>query len=303
MGAITQAIRPNATIGSILGGALIGGLAGMVGAGVGNIVAGGTFFGSQVASTVGFWAGAASGAAGGFTGGFVGSAGNAWLNGASFGDGLVTGLKGGAISGISGGLTNGVISGIRASNHGGSFFSGEGATFDYIAPISSSSDEQVVVGKEMEYSNEYARGFSDRNFGEIKGLNKLIADGSVPDNSYLIKGDRIYKCGYEVKGSTKLVGINKWDVYLYKVAFTSKQQLYLTMGHEYMHIAHGLAGITRAPFRAHYGIKRWEYLQAKQWNFEPMRFYNEWMEYYKYFDPSFHHENFGFGIIKYLPKL
>ena len=65
---------------------------------------------------------------GGFAGGFVGGAGNAWLGGASFGDGLVGGLKADGIGGVTGGLINGISSGFRAVKEGKNFWSGVDST-------------------------------------------------------------------------------------------------------------------------------------------------------------------------------
>src|SRR5690606_30512601 len=142
--------------------------------------------------TMGFWGGAASGAAGGFAGGFVGGTGTSWMNGANFGDGLGSGLKTGTIGGVSGGFVNGISSGITSVKHGGKFFSGKGATFNYISSDLQTGD--VQVGEGMEYTSEYAENFSNRNFGEVKGV-KLIADGSVAEGNFTIVGDRVYTLG------------------------------------------------------------------------------------------------------------
>lgn len=54
--------------------------------------------------------------------GFVGGAGNAWMNGASFGNGLMAGLQGGIAGGITGGLIGGVTGGIKAHKMGLGFW-------------------------------------------------------------------------------------------------------------------------------------------------------------------------------------
>lgn len=57
-----------------------------------------------------------------------------------------------------------------------------------------------------------------------------------------------------------------YDVYLAGSAFGSKEQLYLTMGHEYMHIGYSLAGLKNYS-QQHAAIYNWEYTQAKVFNF------------------------------------
>ena len=66
---------------------------------------------ASLAGTV-FWE---VGAAGGAMGGFVGGAGNAWLGGASFGQGLKAGGIAGGIGGAAGGLLGGLARGIDAA--------------------------------------------------------------------------------------------------------------------------------------------------------------------------------------------
>ncbi|MGS2741650.1 RHS repeat-associated core domain-containing protein [Sinomicrobium sp. M5D2P17] len=95
IGAVTQAIKPGANFGKILGGALIGAAAGAIGAGVGNIVSGGGFFASKVAVTIG------GAALGGAAGGVV----NAGLSATFFGGNIGKGILQGGLTGfISGGL-------------------------------------------------------------------------------------------------------------------------------------------------------------------------------------------------------
>ncbi|WP_423128613.1 RHS repeat domain-containing protein [Gaoshiqia sp. Z1-71] len=89
-----------------LGAAAIGGLAGAAGYGA---------F-AQFGGTVSFLSGAASGGAGGF----VGGAGNAWLDGAGFGQGLLSGIVGG----VSGAAIGGIASGVSASLKGNNFWNG-----------------------------------------------------------------------------------------------------------------------------------------------------------------------------------
>jgi hypothetical protein len=74
----------------------------------------------------------------------------------------------------------------------------------------------------------------------------------------------------------------------------------LKVNEEY--IAHGIAGLKGKPFSQHAEIRRWEYLQAKQWNFKVSTFKDIWLDIQGYYTPKYNHSNFGFKIIKHLPK-
>ena len=183
-----------------------------------------------------FGVGAAAGAAGavgGAASGFVGGAGNAWINGANFSDGFKSGFIGADSGALSGGLIGGGTGGIASALKGGNFWTGKGATSHYYF---ASDDNTVTVGKGMEYSNEYARSFSDEYFGEVKNLDNLYADGSMP-GGLTKKGDLVFKGKDQLGGSTVYNGIGKGsNVYLYKAAFTSMDNLYVVMGHEYIYV-------------------------------------------------------------------
>jgi RHS repeat-associated protein len=313
IGAITQAVRPGATFGSIFGGALIGGLAGALGAGIGNVVAGGSFFGSQIATTIGFGSGFLSGFTGGFAGGFVGGAGTAWLNGANFGDGLGTGLKGGAIGGITAGLINGVRTGFTAQKMGLDFWSGEG-TLDI--PYDSSL---AGLGGDAEYSNKFARDFSDSN-SELSRLSKnvdhLFADGTRPAGYSNINGQLYNPKGISVNGVTELrssgfMRIEKQiSVFLSKSAFRSTAQLYLTLHHEYMHAYFFANNLTFSSKEGHRIINGWHYDQARIWNsiggpisdriYSTVFNYSDFTRFAPIIGPN-HYSRFGFRTINYIP--
>ena len=244
-------------------GYFIGGVA--IGAGAG---AAGAAAGAAVSGTIGFGAGFTSGFAGGFAVGFVSGAGNSWVGGNSFSQGLLDGLKGGMIGGLTGGIMKGISGGIYAQQHDGNFWSGEGATFDVLAGITDGNT--VTVGEGIEYSNKYAKQFSDDYFGKnVKGLNNLYADGSIP-KGYSTKGDLVFNSkGEGVGGTARYLGNGKTDVYLYKWAFTSKERLYLTMGHEYLHAGYNtLSEFVNKIDIQHTYIKYWESTQASVWKFD-----------------------------------
>lgn len=78
--------------------------------------------------------------------------------------------------------------------------------------------------------------------------------------------------GNPVNGVTVYNGFGKgYNVYLAKNVFVDKYSLYLTMGHEYTHIAINV-GMSQDYYNnkeSHAVLDRWEYNQAKAWNVNP----------------------------------
>ena len=95
----------------------------------------------------------------------------------------------------------------------------------------------------------------------MKGVRNLYADGRVP-SGYSKKGDLVYNSkGKLCMGSCQYLGKHKSDVYLFKAAFVCKEQLYLTMGHEYMHVTFNNYGLMNIKLQ-HKAIYMWQYEQA-----------------------------------------
>jgi hypothetical protein len=217
----------------------IGGLAGLAGYGAGSLVSG-------VVGSIGVIGGGLSGAAGGAAGGFVGTAGNAWsFQNANFGQGLKSGLTGAGYGALGGAVIGGIVGGVVAYKHRGDVWTGEGAIFESMATGVIDPSKPVVIGEGMEYSNKYARDFSDAHFSEeIKGLENLYADGTMP-TGYRNVGDYVQKPngkGY-IDGVTIYQGIGKGsNVYLAKSAFEFPAKLYTVMGHEYIHVGFNSLG-------------------------------------------------------------
>ena len=233
---------------------------------------------------VGFVPGGIVQGTGGLFGGYVGGAVGAWCNGGSLRDCMTAGLTGGAIGLGTGLVLGGIQGGIYAMKNGGNFWTGKGATFDQISA-------STIPGTPVDYDQVTAEQFSKENFGDnISGLRKLYADGSVPPETDRFKWvkakDGVYK--YEkIKGEWQLLGktngstryisgkfFRSSDVYLYESAFCSKEQLYLTMGHEYIHcgfnIDKSLGNPTLSTTRARQEAScyQWEIQQARAWGLE-----------------------------------
>ena len=281
----------------------IGALAGIVGIWASGIVA-------SSLGTIGFVSGSAIGAAGGGASGFVLGTINSWTQGDSFGEGLINGFKSSFAGALTGGLLGGLSAGVSSINNGGDFWTGEGVTFECFG---GQSGYRVTVGDNMEYTNEYAKQFSDKNYGsDIKGLAQLHADGSIPNTGeYYRKGDMVYKIvdgrGYPTRGSCYYNGTGKgYDVYLYKGAFTSKEQLYLTMGHEYLHAGFNAMPVKiRFDFIEHYQhaqIYDWALKQSKVWDFNVKYYEQLYKRFSQYlFNNPYSYSNLGFYIIPIRP--
>ncbi len=237
-----------------------------VGAAAGAV---GGIAGQAIGSSIGFIGGALSGGSYGFSAGFLTGAGNAWMGGASFSDGVKTGINAGAIGGLTGGLIGGAFGAITSISHGGNFFTGDGATF-YSKVEGANNNTKVKLGEGMEYSNKYARKFSALNFKNVKSVSNLYADGTMPKGC-TTKGDLVYSRGERIRGAAVYRGIFKrtTDVYLFRDAFTSKEQLYLTMGHEYIHANLNLKTWNPPSENTQEAIAyRWQTEQASLFNYD-----------------------------------
>ena len=154
----------------------------------------------------------------------------------------------------------------NAYKNGGNIWSGEG-TILHDEIVEELTTNTVEIGEGMTYSNEYAQTFSSNNFDDMTDwVENLYANGSMP-RGYTCKGDLVYnKSGVATRASTVSGGVGKKStIYLFKSAFTSKEQLYLTMGHEYLHAKYLFAGLSNSN-AAHAAIRNWEYQQLKTWN-------------------------------------
>lgn len=112
-------------------GAAAGALSAGVGAGVSSLIGGGAFGAGFLGTTAAksavtsFASGSVIGASSGLAGGFVTGAGNSWMQGANFGQGLLDGAKAGGKGFIWGAIGGGLAGGIDAAVHGRDFWSGD----------------------------------------------------------------------------------------------------------------------------------------------------------------------------------
>ncbi len=210
----------------------IGALSGAIGSFAGQAVAGAlgtaTTLGGSIAN------GALIGASGGLAGGFVGGTGNAWMNGANFGQGLKAGLISGGISAGIGGVLGGISGGIQHLSNK--------AAFNRLNPeidISTNADGSLTP------SNETLNNFSDAYFPNYKYSENVSLNY---DPSYT-----------KARAITDPKPINgKYNIRFATSAFSGKYELFLTMGHEYIHVSHLVNGLNTLKY-GEFAAYKWEY--------------------------------------------
>ena len=262
-----------------------------IAAGIGAISGGlGGAFGYQVGygmnvllnGAEGFWLGSLAGATSGFAGGFVGSSTAAWMQGATFSQGFWAGMESGGWGALAGWALGGLEAGYYSKQCGGDFWTGEGITYTRTNPSFDESWEEEI-DKRLTYSNEYLKEFSEENgLYNPRNLVDSYADGSCPDGwhqkgSYFTDDD-ITKA-YAV---TRNIGFGKYNSYYAPAAFVSPEELYLTIVHEHLHLQLFSLGYTlksQEDFH-HASISRFEYDQAKLWNYRVDYYYYNYMKYY-----------------------
>ncbi|SEA66505.1 RHS repeat-associated core domain-containing protein [Segatella bryantii] len=183
-----------------------GAVAGAVGAGLASGVnvamAGGNFWtgaaglAKGIAST-GFLAGAASGASAGFAGGFIYGAGNSWVDGHSFGKGLLAGLGSGSLGALEGGIAGGLIGGLDALDKGTNFWTGK-ASFNTTgamactegAPSDFKIGDIIDVKYKGMFEGQYV--YESKQLGTYASGN--YAGFTLPDQGIVV-GDGVFSSG------------------------------------------------------------------------------------------------------------
>ena len=225
------------TVGGMFMAAGVGALSGITGGWAGGAIAGTLGMATTMGSAM--LNGAITGAVGGFAGGFVGGAGNAWISGANFGQGLKAGLIGGGIGALGGAIIGGIQGGFQLSKQKSIF-----ARLDD-GSITTTPDGKLVA------SNETLDEFSDKFFKEYKYRDRL----RNIYNDELVRttvGD-----GHNAFTSNVLID-GKYNIYYANSAFDSKLKLFLTMGHEYVHVAHFVNISSLNQNYSDYAAYKWE---------------------------------------------
>ncbi|TCO07749.1 RHS repeat domain-containing protein [Natronoflexus pectinivorans] len=215
----------------------IGGLSGAAGGFAGHAVAGALGIATSTGGAV--LNGALVGASGGFTGGFVGGAGNAWaIGGASFTSGLGAGFRGGVSGAIGGAVIGGVTGGIQHTRR-----------FRYFTRIDDGTFPTNTDGS-IHPSSDNLENFSDKYFPKYKFKDKVR---DIYDHDKVMLVDKRASAF-----TTKQLIDGKYNIYYANSAFKSKYQLFLTMGHEYIHVAHFISLNSFNENFSEYAAIKWE---------------------------------------------
>ena len=259
-------------------GAISGGLGGAAGYGAGLGAA--TWLGEGCVLGIGAWRGATIGAASSFAGGFVSTSSAAWMQGASFSQGFWAGLKAGGLGALIGGVFGGLEAGYYAKQCEGSFWTGDAMISKQLSNVPVS--DHVTIGDDMEYSADYVEKMKNEWYLPKalktinKSVNKTFVDMSIPPESqFEMKGDFMYdnETNTVVDGAAVYhYNSKKTDIYLYKTAFTSKEMLYLTMSHEYIHAGFNYCmGHSISENFQHKAIYQWQLDQSNMWGMDGSR--------------------------------
>lgn len=183
-----------------------GAVAGAVGTGLASgisvAMAGGSFWAGAAGmangvSSTGFLAGMASGASSGFAGGFILGAGNSWVDGNSFRNGLLSGMKSGGIGALSAGVTGGLMGGLNAIDNGVNFWTGKAKiNLDGAYSYSGSLPSDLKLGKNT-ITGKHVGKFEGINVYETRRLGNIYSDYSavtIPERG-IIAAEGVFTSG------------------------------------------------------------------------------------------------------------
>lgn len=207
--------------GSFWNGALSGALAVGISMGVGSAVGAAL----PVATNAGGFIrnGAITGLSSGFAGGLVGSSIDAWSNGANFGQGLKTGLIGGGIGGAAGWAWGGIKGAIQFSNLNKLFL-----TIESPSGITNSDGSLIR-------SNETLKTYNDTYFSQATYYDMA---------KHVYDHDAVTTRNKNALAHTDPNKVNgKYMVRYADGAFDDKLSLWISMGHEYVHVSQYSSGL------------------------------------------------------------
>jgi RHS repeat-associated protein len=201
----------------------IGAVAGLAGGYAGTAVSGAMGAASSVGGAV--FNGAVSGAAGGFSSGYITGAGNAWMGGSNFGQGLYAGLGSGGFGALGGAVIGGAVSGIRYQKQIYVFRRGNlelGINGEDAVPA---TDEFLNKAQKVWYK--------DAPMDKVK----IFSVEKTPEDLLTRMNNNGHAAATTATSKSNiLTGYSK--VYFNKdLAFKSAKSLFLSMGHEFVHVS------------------------------------------------------------------
>ena len=267
----------------------IGAVASAIGFGAGQAISAG------LGTSAGFINGAIAGGGAGAAGGAVLGSGNALVGGQNSSGIMDAGWRGALTGAATGGLIGGISGGIYAARRGGDFWNAKGMTQAMPASI-----QMEGTSGSVDYSNQFAQEFSSRFLKAPNGLRSLYADGSVPSGWTLQSDVAMDAKGEVAQGVTEYMGKGLSDVFLFPRAFTSHEQLYLVMQHEYMHVgfyANGLMSYNKQEA----GAREWMLAQGKAWGYKVDVLQQVFDQTQQFLSPKYNYGNLGINILNTPP--
>jgi RHS repeat-associated protein len=238
--AIDHNVSGVARLGYGLAGGLIGSVSAFAGASVGVGI-------GAALGTNSFIGGFISGYASAATATTLSVSSMAWLGGASFGEGLATGLIQGQISGGISGLMGGLGGGIGAAKHGGNFWTGEGATYEYTVKGDPISSDELFAKMANNYNNSEAACKDERiarfRISEYFVVPKEVSDITTNTGNYGLT-NKGYYYNFKKKGLVAAFvsykGLNQISVHIspYVVNDAGVTEFKAIVGHEFIHAIH-----------------------------------------------------------------
>lgn len=227
----TQALSGNInSTGDFLGSVAVGAVSGLAGAAAGSAVTGSVNSAIAAGTSTGSFASTLSGAASGASGSFASGFGNTLVNGGNIGNALSNGSK----EGLVGGLFGGVLGGIQDISRNARINRTLNSVND--DPLQVKSDGSLTPSTETleEFSDLYYDGFRYRDDARLLYDNEFVL--ALDAKNKVLPGT--------IKANTATIRTDgKYSVRFGDSAFSSKKQLFVTMGHEYVHVAHQVRGL------------------------------------------------------------
>ncbi len=132
-----------------------------------------------------------------------------------------------------------------------------GEVHNMIAPDDQTSP--ATIHEDLSYTPEFVSDYWEKTFGDIERVEEFVVDDTGPTKNYKLGADGHVRFKTQIAyGSTVSHG-KKSKVYLYRGAFESPAQLYLTAGHEYIHVGFNWHCINVSPNTEEATAYSWNY--------------------------------------------
>ena len=151
------------------------------------------------------------------------------------------------------------------------------------------------------YTTNFSKFYT--TFPKVIGVDKLVTESKLDPRfilkKYTIYGDKVFHGSNEIDWVTIYNGIGKGsDVFLFKDAFKSEINLFMTMGHEFVHAATFGSKLSTNHEATAY---EWNIQQLTKWGMQNNSLYSHYYERFLYYnkDGMFYRDFDEYGIRLY----